>query len=291
MAQEFPLEARARLYSSEVTHLAQQMMTRLRMCCREETVTGAEAAKFDQLQPSALKARMGRHEPTDWQDPVGDARWVFPNPFDEAFQLDKPDKVRMLSDPSSEYVTNMAMAAGRTMDDIIIAKFDAASTSGPQAAGSVAYDTSMDIAVGGTGMTFDKTLQASEKLNAVEESEMMRYIVFGSRQQRDILDLPEFTSADFNTMRALQAGQLTGGFMGFEDWIRSERLPITGVGGTRTTFFWQKSAMLFGVAEEGNATIDRLPEHRNSIGVQYQLDMGAVRMRETGVGRIFCSEA
>lgn len=289
MAQEFTLEAAVDAFNATVTHKAQQEMSRFRDAVRDESVS-AERESFDQLEASAMEPRVGRHVPTNWGDPDGDRRWVIPNPFDKAFQIDKPEKIRLLADPSSEYVVNMAMAAGRAIDDVVIAAADAAAPSGRNGTSTVAYDTSMDVASGSVGFTFTKALQALENLNANEEPEMDRAISYAARQLRDILNLPEFTSADFNTMRALNMGRLEGGFLGFEKWIRLERLQ-TNSSDERLCLYWQKTAILLGMVMEGSATVDRLPEHRNSTGIQYQIDMGAVRMRETGVGRIACDES
>jgi hypothetical protein len=287
MAQEFPLEAAIDAFNAEIAHKAQQKVSRFRNAVRYETV-GAEKAAFEQLEATAHQPRVDRHGPTQWDDPEGDRRWVIPDPFDKAFMLDKPEKIRLLADPTSEYVTSMVSSAARAIDDVIVSAFDAASVSGRSGTATVAYDTSMDVVSGSNPFTFEKALEALENLNTAEESEEQRYICFKARQLRDILNLPEFTNADYNTMRALQAGRLDGGFLGFEAWIRSERLPLVST--ERACFYWQRSAVILGMAMEGMTTVDRLPEHKNSIGVQHQIDMGAVRMRETGVGRILCTE-
>lgn len=287
MPQEFTLEAAIDSFNADVRQKAQQEMSRFRGAVRTETIS-AERASFDQIEPTSLEPRVGRHAPTKWGDPEADRRWVIPNPFDKAFMIDVPEKLRLLADPTSDYVTQMAMAAARAIDDVIVVAFDSATVSGRSGTGSTAYDTGMDVASVAGGFAFAQALEALENLNAVEEPEMMRNITFKARQLRDILNLPEFTSADFSTMQALQMGRLEGGFLGFEKWIRSERLPT--VSGERACFYWQQTAMLLGMAMEGQTTVDRLPEHKNSIGVQHQIDMGAARMRETGVGRILCTE-
>lgn len=275
-------------FKTGIEHLAQQDMSRLRMAVRLETAN-AERCSFDQLGLTSMKRRMGRHIDTEYSDTPHERRWVTPLPYDVADLVDKPDKVRVLNDPTNEYTRSFAKAAGRNIDDVIIAEFDAGALTGANGATTTVYDTGMDVAVGGAGMTLDKILEAKENLDANEEDDDERYIVCGSRQFRDMLSLVEFTSADFNTMRALTSGKIEG-FCGF-NFIRSERLPLTAVGGTRTCFYWQKSAMLLGEAETGTATIDRMPNKRNSIQVFYSQDLGATRMRETGVGRIQCSEA
>lgn len=275
-------------FKTGIEHLAQQDMSRLRMAVRLESVS-AERASFDQLGLTSMKQRIGRHVDTEYSDTPHERRWVAPIAYDVADLVDKPDKVRVLNDPTNEYTRSFAKAAGRNIDDVIISRFDAVAVTGADGAGTEAYDTTMTVLVGGAGMTLDKILEAKENLDNREEDDDERYIVCGSRQFRDMLSLVEFTSADFNTMRALTSGKIEG-FCGF-NFIRSERLPITAAGGTRSCFYWQKSAMLLGEAETGTATIDRMPNKRNSIQVFYSQDLGATRMRETGVGIIQCSEA
>lgn len=286
MPSPFPVEAAIDTFNSTIRHKAQQDVSRFRGATRVEHEQG-ERNSFDQLEATNMAKRNGRHQLTNWEDPDGDRRWVISDPYDKAFMIDKPEKIRLLVDPTSEYVQAMVKGAARAMDDVVIVAFTAATVSGRAGTATTAYDTTMDITSGSVGFTFEKALNALENLNETEEDENDRYVTFQARQLRDILNLTEFTSADFNTMRALQKGRLDD-FLGF-GWIRSERLPV--ISSERVCFYWQKTAMVLNVPMEAQSTIDRLPEHRNSIGVQTQLDMGAARMRETGVGRLFCTES
>jgi hypothetical protein len=278
-------------FKAGIEHLSQQEMSRFRNAVRVETVS-AERASFDQLGLTAMQPRIGRHGDTQYSDTPHARRWVIPSPYDVADLVDKADRIRVLNDPTNEYTRSFGMAAGRQIDDVIVAAADAAAVTGQNGAGSTAYETDNDIAAGGAGMTMDKILEAKEKLDNNEEDDMSRHIAAGSRQFRDMLGLVEISSADFNTVKALASGRVDG-FCGF-DFIRSERLTTGGVGSDpadRDCLYWQKSALLLGQAESGQATIDRLPQKRNSIQVLYQIDMGATRMRETGVGRIECAES
>lgn len=275
-------------FKSGIEHLAQQDMSRMRPLVRLETVS-AERASFDQLGVTSMNRRLGRHVDTEYSDTPHERRWVTPLPYDVADLVDKPDRLRVLNDPTNEYTRSFAKAAGRNYDDVLIAAATAVAQTGENGAVNTIYDTAMDVLVGGAGMTLDKILAAKENLDGNEEDDMDRTIVCGSRQFRDMLSLVEVTSADFNTMRALTTGRIEG-FVGF-NFVRSERLPVARAGaGIRDCLYFQKSALALGEAETGTATIDRMPNKRNSIQVLYQQDIGATRMRETGVGRIECQE-
>jgi len=274
-------------FKAGIEHLSQQEMSRFRSAVRVESVS-AERASFDQLGLTAMQPRIGRHGDTQYSDTPHVRRWVIPSPYDVADLVDKADKIRVLNDPTNEYTRSFGMAAGRQIDDVIVAAADAVAVTGGNGGSTENYDTGMDIAAGGAGMTMDKILEAKEKLDNNEEDDMGRAIAAGSRQFRDMLGLVEISSADFNTVKALASGKVDG-FCGF-DFIRSERLGTGGVADGRDCLYWQRTALLLGQAESGQATIDRLPQKRNSIQVLYQIDMGATRMRETGLGRIECTE-
>tara|TARA_Y100000590_G_scaffold82986_1_gene92508 strand:- start:17763 stop:18620 length:858 start_codon:yes stop_codon:yes gene_type:complete len=273
-------------FRAGIDMLAQQEMSRLRSGVRVETVRGEREA-FDQLGLTAMSKRTGRHVDTAYSDTPHERRWVIPDPYDVADLVDVPDRLKVLNDPTNEYSRSFAMAAGRQIDDVIVAAFTAAATTGGDGTpGATAFPAANTIAHGSAGLTIDKILNAKEILDENEEMDGDRFAVISARQFRDLLSLVEVTSADFNTVRALTSGRVDG-FLGF-NFIRSERLPAVTT--TRSTFFWQKTAMLLGEAQSGTATIDRLPQKRNSMQVLYQMQIGATRMRETGVVEVLCSE-
>lgn len=273
-------------FKSGVEHLSQQVGSRLRGAVRVEGIN-SERASFDQLGLTAMAPRLGRHADTVYTDTPHARRWVIPSPYSVADLVDVADRLRVLNDPTNEYTKSFGMAAGRNIDDVIVDAFAAAATIGENGAGSQPYDTGMDVVVGGAGLTVDKLLEAKENLDNAEEMDGERYLVCASRQFRDLLSLVEITSADFNKDKALVSGRVAD-FLGFTI-IRSERLPTTSAT-IRDCFYWQKSAMLLGELQGSSASIDRLPAKQNSMQVLYQHDIGATRMRETGVGRIFCQE-
>lgn len=274
-------------FRSGIAHLAQQEMSRLRPAVRVESIS-SERASFDQLGLTSMNLRTGRHVDTQYTDTPHERRWVVPSSYDVADLVDVPDRLRVLNDPTNEYTRSFAKAAARQIDDVIIAAFDAAAMNGANGApGGAAYDTGMDVAAGGAGLTIDKILQAKANLDANEEDDSDRFLVCSSRQFQDLLSLVEVTSADFNTVKALSSGRVDG-YLGF-NIIRSERLGLSG--SDRKCAYWQKSGMLLGEAQAGKASIDRLPSKRNSMQVLYQMDLGATRMRETAVGVIACVES
>jgi hypothetical protein len=273
-------------FRAGIDMLAQQEMSRLRSGVRVETVRGEREA-FDQLGLTAMSKRTGRHVDTAYTDTPHERRWVIPDAYDVADLVDVPDRLKVLNDPTNEYSRSFAMAAGRQIDDVIVAAFNAtATTGGDGTPGATPFTPGNVIGAGAAGLTIDKILNAKEILDENEEMDGDRWAVISARQFRDLLSLVEVTSADFNTVRALTSGRVDG-FLGF-NFVRSERLPLAVA--TRSTFFWQKSAMLLGEAQNGTATIDRLPQKRNSMQVLYQMQIGATRMRETGVVEVECVE-
>jgi hypothetical protein len=105
----------------------------------------------------------------------------------------------------------------------------------------------------------------------------------------NVLSLAAFTSADYNTVRTLMAAQITT-FLGLQ-WIRSERLPSTGTGGTRSCFMWQKQAMGLAINSDMFARIAERPDKSFAYQVYCSMTMGATRIEGVGVVQVDCDEA
>jgi hypothetical protein len=110
--------------------------------------------------------------------------------------------------------------------------------------------------------------------------------VYTAEQLEDVLNDSTITSADYNSVRLLQQGEINS-FLGFT-WLHSEQLPISST--TRSCYAWVRDSMLLGVSTEISGSVDRRPDKNNGLQVSYTMDMGATRMDETGVVEIQCTE-
>ena len=271
-------------FKSNVYQLSQQRGSRLGMTVRNESLVG-NVHNFERLSAVAAQVKSARHSDTPVLDAPHSRRRVSPADWEWGDLVDREDKLRLIISPESEYAIAGANALGRAKDDQIITAFNADATDG--AGGAVTFDANNVIAVGAAGLTKDKVLGGIEILNAAEVPDEDRYITYGSKQLTDILNIAEFTSADYNTVRLLMSGQIAT-FLGLT-WIRSERLPLTVA--DRSCFMWHKQSMGVAVNEDMFARIAERADKSFAYQVYCRYTLGATRIEEAGVVQIECLEA
>jgi hypothetical protein len=189
------------------------------------------------------------------------------------------DEPKMLIDPTSEYVKNAAYAMNRTLDSIVVPAFNANMTlvaADDTTSGSALTNT---IANGGTGLTIAKLRQAVRMLDVNDVVEDDRYFVGSPIGKEDLLATTEVTSSDFNSVRALVAGQIDT-FLGMK-FIWSTLLPLAG--NIRSGFAWQKDAMCLAIGYEIRHFIEPRYDLNGSMQVRFLLSAGATRVDNAGV--------
>lgn len=274
-------------FSSNIQMLSQQMGSLLRNAVDVETVNG-EKAFFDQVGSAAAVLRTTRHADTPLIDTPHSRRMVTMADYEYADLIDDQDKVRLLVDPTSTYARAAAAAMSRAMDDVIIAAAFGTSLTGKDGTTSTPFDGNNSIAVGATGLTLAKLIQAKEILdsNSVDPS-IPRYIAVSPKQITNLLDDPEVTSSDFNTVRALVKGELDT-YVGFK-FITTNRLPVDG-SNDRRVFAWAMDGIKLAVGKEPSARIDERADKSYATQVYYCMSVGATRMEEAKVVEIICDE-
>ena len=238
----------------------------------------------------------GRHQDTPLVNVPHDRRRVSLRDFDWAELIDRPDRIRLLIDPTSPYSQNASFALGRKMDEIILeAMFNSVST-GKTGSSTVTFPAGQQIAVNfvesgsatNSGLTIGKLRKAKQMLDASETDPAdPRYIVVTAKQITDLLQTTEVTSADFNSVKALVQGDVNT-FMGFE-FVRTE-LVNTDASSHRRVPCFTKSGMLLAVGQDVNVDIGPRRDKRNSTQVYCSASFGSVRMNEEKVIEIKCAE-
>lgn len=282
-------------YRNNVSYLVQQKGSRLRPAVRVES-QNAEFEFYDRVGATEAQEITGRHQDTPLISTPHDRRRVGLRDFDWADLIDRQDKLRMLIDPTSSYAQNAMWAMGRKMDDLIIASaFDTAYT-GKTGATTVTFPAANQIAVNyvesgapaNSSLTIGKLRRAKEILDAYENDEdEMRFVAVSAQMLHALLRTTEVTSADYNTVKALVAGQLDT-FLGFK-FIRTQRLAVDG-SGYRRAIAWVKSKLLLAVAQDIMVDVGPRRDKRNSMQVYVSLGIGSTRMEEEGVVEIKCDE-
>lgn len=281
-------------YKSGIEILFQQMESKFRPAVRVETVNG-KYGFFDQISSVTARTKTTRHADITVSDTPHSRRRVSMVDKYVADYIDKEDLIRILNNPMNEYAMNHVAALNRAIDkEIIDAALDTAYT-GETGSTSTSYDSNMTVAVtvrdsgsGATGLNVAKLRNAKRLLDENDVPLEDRFIAIAPHQLDELLATTQVTSADYNTVKALVAGDLDT-FLGFK-FILSNLLD-TDDSSYRECLYWHKSGMLLGMGQDIQVSIDPIPTKGNAILVQTSLTMGSTRMNEDAVGKILCSES
>jgi hypothetical protein len=180
---------------------------------------------------------------------------------------------------------------GRAMDDVVITAALGTSSTGETGSGTADLDSTANMvgsASSNDGLTIAKLLEAKRKLdlNDVDPS-IPRYIAVGPKQIEDLLGTTQVTSSDFNTVKALAQGDINT-FLGFE-FIMTNRLSVDS-NDIRSCFAWAEDGITLGIGKDVSARIDERNDKGYATQVYYSMDIGATRMEEAKVVKIFCDE-
>lgn len=274
-------------YKSNVLHLAQQKGSRLRDSVRFESVTGKNHF-FERIGATAAQKRTSRHSDTPRMDTPHSRRRVSLEDYDWADLVDQEDKVRMLITPQSEYAMAGANAMGRAMDDAIIEAAVGNAYGGVAGGTTIALPAAQHVAHGSAGLTVAKLLSAKEIIDGSDvDPEEARYCVLAAKQVTDLLNTTEVKSSDYNTVKALAAGQLDT-FLGFK-FIRSERLG-TDSNGDRQVTVYTESGLGLAVGSDIQTRISERDDKNYATQVFLSMTIGATRIEDEKVVEIACQE-
>ncbi len=280
-------------FDKNVEILSQQKGSRLRGSVRLKTDVVGEDTYIDQIGKTSAVKRTSRNGDTPLVNTKWARRKISMVDYDWADLIDRADKLKMLADPTSEYVVNAAFALGRAMDSEVIEKAFSTAITGKEGGNSVSFPGGNVVPVGAAGMTLAKLLAAKEILDANDvDPDEPRYVALGSKQIQDMLKIDEFISADFNTVKALVAGaRLPFAFMGFTFIPISNTLLETDSDDYRRVICWAKNGLGLAIAKDIMTDVDRRKDKNLSIQVFASISVGASRVDEDKVVEIKCDEA
>ena len=283
-------------YRANIEIKFQQMGSRLRPTVRNESQK-AEFDFYDRIGPTDAIEVTSRHGDTPLVSTPHDRRRVGLRDFDWADLIDNKDKIRMLADPTSSYVTNAVMALGRAMDDVIISAAFGTAYTGKTGSTSVTFPSGSEIAVNyvesgsaaNSNLTIGKLRRARyllDKAEATTEGQYDLYLVVDPSQIQSLLRTTEVTNSDYNTIKALVAGEIDT-YMGFK-FIKSNRLSVTS--SVRECIAYERQGLLLATGMEITVDVGPRRDKRNSVQVYVCGSFGATRMWEEKVLRIKCDE-
>lgn len=284
-------------FSTNIQTLVQQKGSRLRKTVTNGSHYGSQASPVDQVGAiSALKVTV-RFAPMGRVDAALDRRWVFPVDYELPQMIDHFDKLRLLIDPQSIYVTNAMYAMGRAQDDEIISAFFGTAKTGVSGGTSTVFDTNNVVTVAfgsaaATGLTVAKLREAKRMLMTyevdIDNDEL--WVAIKAKQHDNLLGEAQVISTDFNEKPVLVEGKVVR-FLGI-NFVHSERLGTAtdDASGTSTPVpCYAKSGMYFGEWEAINADIS---QRKDLSGLPYQVyckgTFGATRLEEKKMIKIWC---
>jgi hypothetical protein len=189
------------------------------------------------------------------------------------------DQATVNFDEKQELAKSVALAMGRRSDQI---RINAMNLSANVAA--------VNTDVGGTasGFNLDKLLRLSRILNAAGVPSSGRHLAINARGLEQALLVSQFSSADYNSLRALQSGEINS-FGGFMWHIIDDRnapgeeggLPNPS-GALRQGFAWHEDAVGFASGIDISTEINYIPTKTSWLATG-KFKAGAVIIEAVGV--------
>ena len=181
-------------------------------------------------------------------------------------------------DERRELVQVVSKAIGRRQDQIILDALNASGTS---------LTVSNDIGGTDTNMNVAKLRDAKKKLDAGNVPSGDRHIIIHANSLAAMLSETSVTSSDFNTVKALVAGEINT-FLGFMFHVMGDRaeggLPIDG-SSDRTIYAFHKDAIGMAEGIAPKTEINYVPE-KTSFLIASMFSAGAVAIDDEGIVKI-----
>lgn len=280
--------------------LVQQSLNKLKEFVTVDRVMGKEKS-YNQMGPVEMSRVTVRSGDTVITDTPLAKRWLRPYPYDKADLFDQWDK-EYLGDivlPTSDVVQNHGRAYNRTCDEIIIDAALGTAYTGETGVTPTALPSGQEVAVNfvesgsaaNSGLTIAKLRQAKYLFddNDVDDDEL-KVIAVSAKQIQDLLRTTEVTSADYNSIKALVAGQIDT-FMGFKfKRVSSSFFPYNAGTDVRTIVAWARSGIK--MSDSGKQVfMDIRADKSHSLQIRTVASIGATRMEEEKVVAIYCDES
>jgi len=304
-------EAFVKQFNSTVFHLSQQKGSRLRDKVRNEMQKG-KSQFFDRIGLVSAVKRTTRHGDTPLNDTPHSRRMVTLNDYSRADLIDDPDRIRLLIDPTSDYVQAFTWGFGRAMDDEIIDKSDAAAKGGEEGGTDVSLgtgQTQMSVDGGAVDdLNIDALRRCKKKFDQADVDESIpRHMAINASSLESLLNENEVQSNDYNSVKALVQGEVNS-FMGF-NFVRCEQLDNssgsnqyslttgeydgagTSENGKRKIIAWAQDGLLLAVGQDRKARVSERDDKEYSTQVYMSMSIGSTRMEEEKVVITYCTEA
>lgn len=208
---------RVQQYSANVYHLAQQEGSVIAPLVRSEKFNG-KAEFFDRLGEATAQDKVGRNTDTPNLNVDHSRRMVTTVTREWGTLVDRKDKLQNVHSPVSEYTKAAAMGLGRRRDQVLIEAAFGNAIVGETGASTTALGNAQKVtAVSSSVLAYANVQMLRKAKLKMDQGKVKgkRYIIHSADFLEALLSQTEVTSSDYNSVKALVAGELNT-FLGFE---------------------------------------------------------------------------
>ena len=208
-------------YSQLVLLALQQKGSVLRPYIMEQGLTGKAATMLTRFNSTEAQLVTGKYQPVQPQELQTMQRWCFPSAYQKNLMIDKFDEVKLINDPTGQYVTSAAFALGRAIDRSILASFFGVAQTGNNGSVAIPFPSSniVPVSMGAsapTGLNVRKLQAAREMLlNNYVAPETQLFAIITPTMERQLLQQTQVVSTEYNDRPVLVDGKVKS-FMGID---------------------------------------------------------------------------
>ena len=270
-------QAFVKQFEAEVHMAYQRMGSKLKPMVRNVNGVKGNTVQFQKVAKGSASTK-ARHAEVVAMNSVHSNVTATLSDFYAADYVDKLDELKVNIDERNIVAQNAAYALGRKTDSIITDTFDAGATAlANNSAGST------------TGMNLDKAQNVFEIFgNNDVPDDGQRYWVVGPKQWSDLLDIDQFSRAEYIGEADLpyKGGMTAKRWLSFM-WMGFSGLSIAS--SDRNTIAFHKSSLGMGVGSDVRTEVNYIPEKVAHLTTSY-MSMGAVLIDGDGVRIQKCAE-
>ena len=271
-------QAFVKQFEAEVHMAYQRMGSKLKGLVRNVNGVKGNTVQFQKVAKGSASTK-ARHAEVVAMNSVHSNVTATLSDFYAADYVDKLDELKVNIDERNIVAQNAAYALGRKTDEIITDTFDAGATAlANNSAGAT------------TGMNLDKAQNVFEIFgNNDVPDDGQRYWVVGPKQWSDLLDIDQFSRAEYIGEADLpyKGGMTAKRWLSFM-WMGFSGLPTSG-STDRHTMAFHKSSLGLGVGSDVRTEVNYIPEKVAHLTTSY-MSMGAVLIDGDGVRIQKCAE-
>ena len=271
-------QAFVKQFEAEVHMAYQRMGSKLKPMVRNVNGVKGNTVQFQKVAKGSASTK-ARHAEVVAMNSVHSNVTATISDFYAADYVDKLDELKINIDERNVVAQNAAYALGRKTDEIITDTFDASATAlANNSAGAT------------TGMNLDKAQNVFEIFgNNDVPDDGGRYWVVGPKQWSDLLDIDQFSRAEYIGEADLpyKGGMTAKRWLSFM-WCGFSGLPTSG-STDRHTMAFHKSSLGMGVGSDVRTEVNYIPEKVAHLTTSY-MSMGAVLIDGDGVRIQKCAE-